>query len=172
MRKCRLKKDVLSIWKSNAAQKPSGSHKGSERHGEALEYIDRKNESIHVGSTQPFHVFGSGPTFFFILEDGSLYVSERKGKGRTWERLWGRERPPIRVVLTNTATGKTYAFAERGPANGNVMVGLYFELTREPKPAIYRRNTGIGGTYPDVDQAAGCAYVLGRDGKITLSGEK
>ncbi len=80
---------------------------------------------------EPFHAFQDRTHLYLVTVSGRLYACPQRG-GPT-ELLWGDRARPIRALVSDAGTGRTFAFTGAGVKGGAV----YFELAPRPKPVPY-----------------------------------
>jgi len=71
--------------------------------------------SIAADWGEPFVVYGSPPNFLFVTDSGKLYGWHAAGTpAQKLQKHWDAA-PPIRALITDYDTGKTWAFAKPDP---------------------------------------------------------
>jgi len=71
--------------------------------------------TIPADWAEPFVVYGSPPHFLFVTEYGRLYGWHAVGQSRQKMQQHWQGAPPIRALITDYDTGKTWAFAKPDP---------------------------------------------------------
>lgn len=104
-------------------------------------WSDKPVETIPIDLAEAFTVY-SGPNgsyFFLTASSGKLLHSVRPEKGeRKMTTVWGDAQSPIRILITDVASQKSFAFTE--PAKDSMQgKSVYFELTEKPEPIKYER---------------------------------
>lgn len=132
-------------------------------------WAEKPIEVIDATFHTPFIVYPSGKTYYFITQFCECYGLKDNGKGgRVTELIWGKEDQPIARIITDNATGKTFAFTlplER--KDGTKAKPGYFELSPKPElieydPSKIQKNNFA---YP-YKQIRECVDVLLADKKI------
>jgi hypothetical protein len=95
-----------------------------------------EEEKFAVPFQEPFMTYVPDREFWFVTESGKLYRSGPVGK-RKVEAVWDDEASPIRALLTDADTDRTFAFTE--PADGKKGRRVYFEVGVKPVPKPFER---------------------------------
>ena len=104
----------------------------SQPDGGNVKWVEAKADGFAVPFAEPFQVYGDRDDWQFLTRGGSLYRSRKPAKGpRKLELEYASRDKPLRALLTDSATNKTFAFiaAPESPK------GNYFELSAGPKAA-------------------------------------
>jgi hypothetical protein len=118
---------------------------------------------------EPFQTFQDADHYFLASVSGELHVLHKLAeRPRLW-KVWSDPQRPIAALLTDTATGKTFAFtASRGDGR-TAEPDVYFELSGKPKPVPYDRARVPADDDDDpLPHLIGFARVLLRDGKVVV----
>lgn len=96
--------------------------------------------NVQAGFFEPFNLYGSDKDFLFLTKSGRLHSLKRpdkKGWKPTKTRVaWDDPACPIAVVLTDVATGRTFAAGpDRTDPKAPKM--FWFELAAEPVKEVY-----------------------------------
>jgi hypothetical protein len=134
-----------------------------------IQWTELKGEAFAPEFLEPFQVFGDERTWFIMTESGKLWVSRRPGKGqRLFYLYWIEAESPIRALLTDTASGQTFAFTEpvKGATEGRA---VYFALADKPDPRPYQRKpVNRGNLSPALKAVLEYAQVLVADKRIQM----
>jgi hypothetical protein len=118
---------------------------------------------------EPFQVYQDADHFFFATVSGELHaLHKRAERPRLW-KVWGDSRRPLAALLTNTASGKTFAFtASCGRARPEAP-DVYFELSGQVSPIPFDRARIPADSEQDpLSRMMGYARVLLHDRKVAL----
>lgn len=145
----------IRVWRGKAG-KPPAEQLNAEM---GVRWSDLVGGPIAADFQGPFRVYVRGGHYYFLTESGRLYVSPKAHdpppaatrlgvpyrrlyvSTKTGQRrqraapLWTDAKRPIRAVITDNASGKTFAFA---PAKLGAKSGVYFELQAKLMPVPYR----------------------------------
>jgi hypothetical protein len=75
--------------------------------------------------------------FFFVTVSGKLYACRKLGEKQRTELLWDDARNPIRAVIHDTASEKTFAFTKASGGTDKSKRNVWFELAAKVKPIAY-----------------------------------
>jgi hypothetical protein len=111
--------------------------------------------------------------FFFVTVSGKLYACHKRGANQHTELLWNDTRSPIRAVIHDTASQKTFVFtraSQRADKEGHY---VFFELAPKIKSFAYDPKT-IPEFKPDdpLDTMMEYARILLKSKQIKLSSGK
>ncbi len=108
--------------------------------------------------------------FWFVTESGKLYNAAPAGK-RKVEVMWDEEASPIRALITDADTDRTFAFTE--PVEGKKGRRVFFEVGVKPVPKPYERRDPKNFKAPKpLDAVLSYADVLLTNKAITLPAPK
>jgi hypothetical protein len=127
-----LRKERIHVW-VNTAVPGMGDYTEFD-----LKSEEDKVEAISVDFNEPFHVFGKDRTYYFVTQSGKLYCSPKpaaKGKRRA-EALWTDAGSPIRAVICDTASDRTFVFTEPAKKGGE---RVYIDLAEKVQTTPYER---------------------------------
>src|SRR5262249_16692890 len=96
---------------------------------------------------------------------GKLYCSPRPGKGeRKMSVVWADAESPIRVIITDSATDKAFAFTEpaKDARQGKT---VYFELAEKVTPLPYQKKADDRHSWA-FEKVVDYARILAGDKKI------
>jgi hypothetical protein len=87
---------------------------------------------------EPFVLYGTPSRLFLVTESGTLHfcLNAEKG-GRKTELLWTGDPRPIRVVISDAASGKDFAFAPAPKGSAKDVASVYFEISDDLGPVPY-----------------------------------
>jgi hypothetical protein len=159
---------LFVLWKDKIHVWPCFGVKST---GDDTEYdvkcTEDKDEMIGVDFKESFHVFGKDRTYYFVTQSGKVYCSPKPaGKGkRKAEALWTDEKSPIRAVISDTASERTFVFTEPAKKDAKDGQRVYFELAEKIETKPYERVAGDGLTEP-LKTVMEYAQVLVKDKKI------
>jgi hypothetical protein len=138
-------------------------------------WSELKGQGFAAGFTEPFQAFGDADNWYFMTASRKLHVSKKPAEGqqRKLEVLYHNADFPIRALVTDAASNKTYAFAApdgRKEGNGG---RVYFELTPKlnSKPYEVKPLTDFKVDYR-FKTVWELSQVLIADGKIKVPPEK
>jgi hypothetical protein len=102
-----------------------------------VEWSDKPVLTIATDIHEPFILYGTPSRLFIVTESGALHfcLNAEKG-GRKTELLWTGDPRPIRVVISDTASGKDFAFAPGKPGTKD-QSSFYFEIAEDLDPVTY-----------------------------------
>jgi hypothetical protein len=127
-----LRKERIHVWACVVT-------KSEDRYREFdVKCVEVKDELIGVDFEEPFQVFGKEQTYYFVTQSGRLYYSRKppaNGK-RKAEVLWKDEKSPIRAVICDTASERTFVFTEPAKKGGE---RVYLELAEKIETKPYER---------------------------------
>lgn len=126
-----LYKDRMRVWKANATQPGDFNRLWKVR------WTELEEESFASAFNEPFQVFGDESTWFFMTASNKLYVSRKLEKGvRKLEPYWKDGDSPIKALITDAGSNKTFVFTEpaKDAKNGRA---VYFQLADKPEPKPY-----------------------------------
>jgi hypothetical protein len=106
-----LEETRMRVWRGQASLNNEARRKET---GERwnVRWTKLRRESTAVPFSEPFQVFGDDSTWYFLTQSGLLYVSRRaSGESRKVELLYGTKPLPLLCLITDTASGRTFAFA-------------------------------------------------------------
>ena len=104
----------------------------SQPEGRNVKWTEAKAEGFAAPLDEPFQVYGDGVSWQFLTRSGSLYTSTKPNKRpRKLDLLYSSRDKPIRAILTDSGSNKTFAFV----APPKSRTGEYFELSAGPKAA-------------------------------------
>ncbi|MCE9533100.1 MAG: hypothetical protein K8T89_18535 [Planctomycetes bacterium] len=119
--------DSVRMWPKNFDQKKYVQWN--------MRWYDKPQETFHLGFTEPFTVFSSNHTYFFVTNSCKLYTAGKVG-GK-WEvvKTWAEDDRPICAVITDAETNRSFAFAQGyNRADGSRAKDVYFELNAKLTP--------------------------------------
>jgi hypothetical protein len=156
---------VFVLWKGNihvwscVANKSKGPYTEFD-----VKCIEEKDEKIAIEVRERFRVFGKGRTYYFVTQSGRLYCSPKPpGKGsRKAEALWNDEKSPIRGVICDTASERTFVFTEPAKKGGE---RVYLELAEKIETRPYER-VPVEGVKEPLKTVMEYAQVLVKDKRI------
>jgi hypothetical protein len=163
----------LSIWEAKGVpnDRPFGPGRFSTWD---VKWEEKKDLAIRgLEFSEPFQVFAQNDRWFFLTTTGKLYIiRDEKQGGPGMARWWTEDDSPISALVTDTATGKTYAFTAPKPG---VEKGrsVYFELAEPlgPKPYSVKPVDGIN-MVPSLKRTWELAHVLLAEGKIRVPADQ
>ena len=97
----------------------------------------RPNLRVRADMREAFFAYQSKTHFFFVTVSGKLYTCRKRGKEQSTELLWNDAHSPIRAVVHDTASQKTFAFTNavaRGDKEGR---DVWFELAPKLETHAY-----------------------------------
>lgn len=104
----------------------------SQPDGRNVKWTEAKADSFAAPLDEPFQVYGDRENWQFLTSSGSLYTSRKPEKGpRKLNLLYASREKPLRAILTDSGTNKTFAFV----AAPKSRTGEYFELSAGTKVA-------------------------------------
>jgi hypothetical protein len=102
-----------------------------------VEWSDKPVLKIATDIHEPFTLYGTPARLFLVTESGALHLCLNAEKGgRKTEPLWTCDPRPIRVVISDVASGKDFAFAPGKPGSKGDS-SVYFEITEDLDPVVY-----------------------------------
>jgi hypothetical protein len=125
--------------------------------------------------SEPFLAHGDASHFFFVTRSGQIHGCARTAIGGRTRVIWQDPRRPVRLLLTDAATDRTFAFAYPDRPSADAP-DVYFPLAEKIVPTALKRDANspaAAETTEDAMRAA--ARVLIDAGKIarpTRPGEK
>lgn len=97
-----------------------------------VKWTEAKADGFAAPLGEPFQVYGDRDNWQFLTRGGALYGSRKPAKGpRKLDLLYASRERPLRAVLTDSGTNKTFAFV----AAPKSRKGEYFELSAGAKGA-------------------------------------
>jgi hypothetical protein len=138
-------KKRLSIWSGKAPrvdeeEPPSYS---------VIRWDNWKEKKATVPDPKPFRVvetdienqyflaYQDKSDWYFVTDTGRVLRLPRNDKAKRTECIWEDLRRPVRLVLEDNATGKTWAFAPRKDNRGKKVPDVYFPLAQKIEPVQY-----------------------------------
>jgi hypothetical protein len=102
-----------------------------------VEWSDKPVLEIATDLQEPFVLYGKPSRLFFVTRSGALHLclNADKGGGKT-ELVWTGDPRPIRVVISDVASGKDFAFAPAKPGAKD-QPSVYFEIAENLDPVAY-----------------------------------
>jgi hypothetical protein len=103
-----------------------------------VEWSDKPVLKIATDIHEPFVLYGTPSRLFIVTESGALHLCLNAEKGgRKTEPLWTGDPRPIRVIISDTASGKDFAFAPAPKGSAKEVSSVYFEITDDLEPVVY-----------------------------------
>jgi hypothetical protein len=140
-----------------------------------VKYTERADLSFPTDFREPFQVFGDTDTWYFMALSGKLYVCKKapRGEARKLELLYDDGDSPIKALITDCATNRTFAFTAPDEPQSGKGKRVYFELSPRPEPKPYevRQLTGVKIDYR-VRTIWELAQVLVHEGKVKAKPER
>jgi hypothetical protein len=126
-----LWKGNISVWKAEAKWSKERGFWGW--HEWQLTWSKTPIEQFTPGFREWFQVYGGKDgSYYFVTQSGKFYVSSKPAKGeRKAEAVWTDAKVPIKTVISDTASGKEFAFALPAGKTGQP---VYFELAGKITP--------------------------------------
>ncbi len=156
--------NVMRVWRGSAERDDDYYHRWKTR------WADAEEEKFAVPFREPFMTYIRDRDFWFVTESGKLYKAPA-GDKRKVEVMWDEEASPIRALITDADTDRTFAFTE--PAEGTKASPLYFEVGVKPVPKPYERRNPKDFKVPKpLDALLSYVDVLVTDKAITLPAPK
>ncbi len=117
-----------------------------------------------------FQVFVQGTTYFFVTDSGKIYLAKKPAQGdRTIEEVWKKADQPITGALTDTASGKTFLFGQKGKVGAKDPKPFYFELAEKPDLVEFEEKVLVREKVPEPLQTVKAyAHLLAADKKIKI----
>jgi hypothetical protein len=84
-----------------------------------------------------FFAYQDKVNWYFVTESGEIHVLPREGKPRRTKRVWEDLDRPVRMLVEDNATGKTWAFAPRKDRSDKEPPDVYFPLAKKMEPVEY-----------------------------------
>jgi hypothetical protein len=118
---------------------------------------------------EPFQAYQDADHFCFVTASGELHALAKHAERPRLRQVWADPRRPIATVLTDTASGKTFAFTDAPRRPMPETPAVYFEVSGKASPAPYN----FGGLPPESEEdplarLMGYARVLLQDHKVAL----
>jgi hypothetical protein len=156
--------NVMRVWSG------SGKRDDDHYHLWRTTWATTEEEKFAVPFREPFMTYVRSRDFWFVTEAGKLYRAAPAGK-RNVEVMWDEEASPIRVLITDADTDRTFAFTE--PAAKDKGRRVYFEVGVKPVPKPYQRRDPSEFKAPKpLDAVLSYADVLVTHKAITLPPSK
>jgi hypothetical protein len=124
-----------------------------------------EEESLPVAFKESFHVLGKAEDYYFVTRSGKLFAARKpaRGKTRTMQLLWDDPSRPIRTLITDADSGRSFLFCKAKAGEKP----CFFELDGKPKPLPYDPNSVISSKAQEpLRNLLICARVLVAQGKI------
>jgi hypothetical protein len=74
---------------------------------------------------------------YFVTDTGRVLLLPRQGMAKRTECIWEDLRRPVRLLVEDNATGKTWAFAPRKDRSDKKLPDVYFPLAKKIEPVEY-----------------------------------
>jgi hypothetical protein len=105
---------------------------------------EKKEFEMKADFAEPFFVYEAGSAYYFVTVSGKLYRSKlpkdltkpKKDEAKVVP-LWTDAKRPIRAVITDTSSKKTFVFTEPARADVKEDGHRYFELAEKIEPKQY-----------------------------------
>ena len=129
-----LHRSQITIWLGKG--KPSANRPDIE-----MEWT--KRETMAAGFQENFRVEGDAENYYFVTRSGRVFASLNPpaGRPRRVEVLWSDTVRPVRTLIADANTGRTFVFAPAPEVPPDEMPGpdksVYFELTPDFKSKDY-----------------------------------
>jgi hypothetical protein len=126
-------KGLVRVWRGKAQRAESDLHEWD------TTWAERKADSFPAPPGEPFLAYGDKDTWFLLTPSGKLYLSRKpaRGRRRTLVPFYADEGAPLRALLTDCATGRTWAFAAPVPRLAGKRKPFYFELAEGARRRPY-----------------------------------
>jgi len=94
---------------------------------------------VRTEMREAFFAYQNKTHFFFVTVSGKLYACRKRGDKQRTELLWNDARSPIRAIIHDTASQKTFAFTKAAGRADKAGRDVWFELAAKLKPVAYDR---------------------------------
>ncbi len=123
--------------------------------------------AIKADLKEQFQAHTDGKDFFLVTASGAVHRLTQRGKEWKLEPSWRGAARPVRLLVTDDATGRTFAFAHRAGPLTEELPDIYFPLAGKMTPAAYKRDEASPAKASDSEAAllAG-ARLLIKKGEI------
>jgi hypothetical protein len=75
--------------------------------------------------------------WYFVTDSGKVHRLARDGEHSATECIWKDTKRPVRMLVEDNATGKTWAFAPRKDRSDKKLPDVYFPLAKKIEPVEY-----------------------------------
>jgi hypothetical protein len=114
-----------------------------------------------------FLTYADDTHFLFVTEGGQIHACPKSGKTRRTEVLWKDSVRPVRLLLGDATTGKTFAFAHRDGPPTKEWPDVYFPLASKVLPISLPRTADSPASATDREEALlAAARLLIKAGRI------
>jgi hypothetical protein len=98
-----------------------------------------QRETIAAGFQEHFRVEGDAENYYFVTRSGRVFASLKPPKGRDMhmEVMWSDTKRPVRTLIADANTGRTFVFAPAPDQAPGHDPSVYFELKPNIRPKEY-----------------------------------
>ena len=94
---------------------------------------------VQTGVKETFFSYQDKTHYLFVTESGQVHSLPRKGKPEKTELVWQDKRRPVRLLIEDSATGTTWAFAPRtDPKKDKDVKDVFFPLAHKIETVEYK----------------------------------
>jgi hypothetical protein len=159
---------IFVLWKANihvwtcVATRSKGTYTEDD-----VACEEDKDNAVAVNFKERFRVFGKDRAYYFVTQSGKLYWSPKPASRGTRKAasLWTDEKSPIRAVISDTASERTFVFTEPAKKDAKDGQRVYFELAEKIETKPYDR-VPVDGLAQRLKTVMEYAQVLVKDKKI------
>jgi hypothetical protein len=125
--------------------------------------VPRPTMEIQTEMNEPFITHRANDTFLFVSKSGKLYACPDQGKNLKTSVVWDEPENPITTLVSDTLSGKTFAFTRSKQKKKDV----FFELRDKISPQGYdaSRIPALSASAP-LRSIAGYVRLLAEKGRI------
>jgi hypothetical protein len=85
----------------------------------------------------PFFAYQDKDDYLFVTDKGEVHCLPSKGNSKGTMCLWKDPRRPVRLLVEDTASGTTWAFAPRKDPKDKTLDDIFFALAKKIEPIKY-----------------------------------